>query len=111
MSSTTARKPPSGTPGRDPPTKTSASPSALNRTPSRASTPTTTGANGGVQRTRSVRSGINGTPVSARAAARKPGAPSSLSMSSSQADGNDNDDAARDEAAAYLQELKDRLQK
>ena len=44
--------------------------------------------------------------MSARAAVRKPGAPSGLA---SQVDGGDDD--AREEAAAYLQELKDRLQK
>jgi hypothetical protein len=116
MSSTTAaRKPPAagtgtGTPTRDTASKSAAataSPGAAGRTPARASTPT--GTANGMQRTRSVRSSNNGTPVSARAAARKPGAPSTLSMSSSQADGGD--DEARDEAAAYLQELKDRLQK
>ncbi|KAF2656032.1 hypothetical protein K491DRAFT_692388 [Lophiostoma macrostomum CBS 122681] len=109
--STTARKPPPpGTPAREPSstTKPAASPGAANRTPVRASTPTTNGT-GGMQRTRSVRSGVNGAPVSARAAVRKPGATSGLSQSSSQADGND--DEAREEAAAFLQELKDRLQK
>ncbi|KAF2115192.1 hypothetical protein BDV96DRAFT_493178 [Lophiotrema nucula] len=109
MSSTTAaRKPPasSGTPARDSASKT-ASPGTPSRTPARASTPTNT--TNGVQRTRSVRSGVNGAPVSARAAVRKPGAPSGLSTSSSQVDGADDD--AREEAAAYVQDLKDRLQK
>ncbi|KAF2739490.1 hypothetical protein EJ04DRAFT_508769 [Polyplosphaeria fusca] len=107
MSSTTAKKPPAaGTPTRDTTAKTAA-PSTPNRTPARASTPTST--TNGVQRTRSVRSTNNGTPVSARAAVRKPGAPSTLSTSSSQVDGADEE--ARDEAAAYLQDLKDRLQK
>ncbi|KAF2477829.1 uncharacterized protein BDR25DRAFT_338564 [Lindgomyces ingoldianus] len=105
MSSTTARKPPPpGTPGRDSATRSSASPGIANRTPARAATPTSTP--NGVQRTRSVRSSNTGTPVSARAAVRKPGAPSALS---SQVD--DGGDDAREEAAAYLQDLKERLQK
>ncbi|KAF2268394.1 hypothetical protein CC78DRAFT_409382, partial [Lojkania enalia] len=109
--STTARKPPpAGTPARDATART-ASPGSANRTPTRASTPT--GTSNSVQRTRSVRSGNSGTPVSARAAVRKPGAPSSLgtttTITTSQADGQDED--AREEAAAYLQDLKDRLQK
>ncbi|KAH7118994.1 hypothetical protein B0J11DRAFT_560679 [Dendryphion nanum] len=108
MSSTTARKPATGTPTRDSTTKPSSSPGAASRTPARASTPTANGTNG-VQRRQSVRSSVNGTPVSARAAVRKPGAPSTLGMNSSQAD--DNDDDAREEAAAYLQDLKERLQK
>ncbi|KAF2742707.1 hypothetical protein M011DRAFT_497391 [Sporormia fimetaria CBS 119925] len=104
MSSTTARKPPTGTPIRDT-AKSSASPGATNRTPSRTSTP----ASNGAQRPRQMRSGTNGTPVSARAAVRKPGAGSSMSSGSSPADGQDDD--AREEAAAFLQDLKDRLQK
>ncbi|KAF1963571.1 hypothetical protein CC80DRAFT_486929 [Byssothecium circinans] len=109
--STTARKPaPPGTPGRDQAGKVSSSPGAANRTPTaRASTPTSNSANG-VARTRSVRSGVNGTPVSARAAVRRPTHSSNLSMSSSQVEGLD-DEAAREEAAAYMAELKDRLQK
>lgn len=107
MSTATTRKPPPpGTPTRDQAAKVSPSPAAGRRTSTTPSTPTT---NNGVTRTRSVRSGANGTPVSARAAVRKPGASSSLSMSSSQVDGPD--DEARDEAAAYLADLKERLQK
>ncbi|KAF2274850.1 uncharacterized protein EI97DRAFT_434754 [Westerdykella ornata] len=110
MSSTTSgRKTAGGTPTRDSTAKPSASPGAANRTPSRASTPTANSPNG-VQRTRSMRTSISGPPVSARAAVRKPGASSNLSMSSTQAN-TQNDDDARDEAAAYIQELKDRLQK
>ncbi|KAF2012354.1 hypothetical protein BU24DRAFT_275311 [Aaosphaeria arxii CBS 175.79] len=108
MSSTPARKPPAGSTGRDSSTKSSASPGAANRTPSRASTPTSNGTNG-VQRTRSVRSGVTGTPVSARASVRKPGASSNLSTKASQDDANDEE--AKEEAAAYLQDLKERLQK
>lgn len=110
--STTARKPaPPGTPGRDNASKVSPSPGAAARNPARASTPTST-ANGpnGVSRTRSVRQSINGTPLSARSAARKPGSTSNLSMNTtSQADAQS--DEARDEAAAFLQDLKERLQK
>lgn len=54
-----------------------------------------------------MRSGTNGAPVSARAAVKKP-APSILS-NSSQAD--DVDDDAREEQAALIQDLKDRLEK
>ncbi|CAI6335490.1 unnamed protein product [Periconia digitata] len=114
MSSTTARKPaPPGTPARDPASKTSSSPGAASRTPARSSTPTANGANGanGVARNRSVRSSVNGTPVSARSAVKRPHGPSSsLSMSSSRADSPEND-AAREEAAAYMADLKERLQK
>jgi hypothetical protein len=110
MSTAAASKPPStGTPRRDPASRTtSSSPAATNRTPARTSTPTTNNA-GGVTRTRSVRSNANGAPVSARAAVRKPAAPSNLSGNASQADASDED--AREEQAAYLQDLKERLQK
>ncbi|OAL01375.1 hypothetical protein IQ06DRAFT_335687 [Phaeosphaeriaceae sp. SRC1lsM3a] len=105
----TAAAKPAGTPRRDPANKTaSSSPGPAKSTPTRNSTATTNGT-GGVARTRSVRSGANGAPVSARAAVRKPAAPSTLSSNASQADTSDDD--AREEQAAYLQELKDRLQK
>lgn len=104
MSAAAATKPP-GTPRREVNTRTSSSPGAANRTP-RSSTPTTNGTTP-VSRTRSVRGGANGTPVSARAAVKKPAASSNLSTS--QADAADND--ARDEQAALLQDLKERLQK
>ncbi|PSN64659.1 hypothetical protein BS50DRAFT_498329 [Corynespora cassiicola Philippines] len=92
--STTARKPaPPGTPGRDNASKVSPSPGAAARNPARASTPTSTAnAPNGVSRTRS------------------PGSTSNLSMNTtSQADAQS--DEARDEAAAFLQDLKERLQK
>jgi chromosome segregation ATPase len=110
MSTTAAKPPPGGTPRRDAASKTASSSSAgaANRTPTRNSTATTNGT-GGVTRTRSVRSGANGAPVSARASVRKPAAASALSGNASQADTSDDD--AREEQAAYLQELKDRLQK
>ncbi|KAJ4375046.1 hypothetical protein N0V83_002125 [Neocucurbitaria cava] len=109
MATAAANKPPSGTPRRDATSKTSASsPGPANRTPARSSTPTTNGTSG-VTRTRSVRSGANGTPVSARSAAKRPTVSSNLSNGPAQADSTD--DEARDEQAAYLQDLKDRLQK
>ena len=107
MSAAAATKPP-GTPRREANTRTtSSSPAAANRTPARSSTPTANGTSG-VSRTRSVRGGANGTPVSARAAVKKPAASSNLS-NASQPDAADDD--AREEQAALLQELKDRLQK
>ncbi|KAH7091212.1 hypothetical protein FB567DRAFT_268633 [Paraphoma chrysanthemicola] len=109
MSTAAAPKPPVGTPRRDAAARTaSSSPGAANRTPAKSSTPTTNGA-GGVTRTRSVRSGTNGAPVSARAAVKKPAASSNLSSNASQADASDDD--AREEQAAFLQDLKDRLEK
>ncbi|KAF1916145.1 hypothetical protein BDU57DRAFT_556414 [Ampelomyces quisqualis] len=114
--STAAAKPPStGTPRRDAASKNAASsPAAANRTPARGSTPTrnstpTTNGTGGVTSTRSVRSAANGAPISARAAVRKPAAPSHLSSGASQADTSDEE--AKEEQAAYLHELKERLQK
>jgi DNA repair exonuclease SbcCD ATPase subunit len=106
MSAAATTKPP-GTPRREANPRTSSSPAAANRTPARSSTPTTNGA-GGVSRTRSVRGGATGTPVSARAAVKKPAASSNLS-NTSQPDAADDD--AREEQAALLQDLKDRLQK
>jgi len=62
-----------------------------------------------VARNRSVRSGANGAPVSARSAVKKPAAPSNLGGNASQTDTSDED--AREEQAAYLQDLKERLEK
>ncbi|CAE6998974.1 hypothetical protein CFE70_000765 [Pyrenophora teres f. teres 0-1] len=109
MSTATANKPPAtGTPRREINARNAAaSPAASSRTPARSSTPTSTGA-AGVARTRSVRGGTNGAPVSARAAVKKPATASNLS-SASQADAVDED--AREEQSALLQELKERLQK
>lgn len=107
MSTATANKP-AGTPRREAASArtASSSPGAANRTPARSSTPTTNGTGGG-GKTRSVRSGTgtNSTPVSARAAARKPAASSNLAA---QADSTDDD--AREEQAVYLADLKERLQ-
>ena len=107
MSATTARKtaPPS-TPGRDAASKVSATPASS--AARRGSTPNAN-ASSTAQRPRPVRSGVNGSPVSARASVRKPGAPSNLSMSASQTDTNDED--AREEQAAFLTDLKERLHK
>lgn len=102
--STAAATKPAGTPRREPASKT-ASPAPAARTPAKSSAPAT---NGGVARTRSVRSGANGAPVSARAAAKRPTTSSTLSATSQT---DTTDDEARDEQAAYLQDLKDRLQK
>ncbi|KAF1834302.1 hypothetical protein BDW02DRAFT_498636 [Decorospora gaudefroyi] len=109
MSTAATNKPPAtGTPRREATARTSSSsPAATNRTPARSSTPTTNGT-AGVSRARSVRSSANGAPVSARAAVKKPAASSNLS-STSQADAADED--AREEQAALLHDLKDRLQK
>lgn len=108
MSATTARKPaPPGPPARDQASKASTSPAPAGRrtstTPSASSTAT------GPARTRPARSGTNGSPVSARAAVRKPGAPSALSTSASQADTSDED--AREEQAVFMADLKERLSK
>jgi hypothetical protein len=109
MSTAAATKPPaSGTPRREPARTASSSPAAATRTPTRGSTPATNGA-GGAAKKGAARSGANGAPVSARASVRKPAAPSTLSSTASQADTSDDD--AREEQAAYLHELKDRLQK
>jgi chromosome segregation ATPase len=69
--------------------------------------PNTTNSTSTPARSRSVRSGA-GTPLSARAAVKKPGAPSNLSSSTSPDDG---EEEARLETASLIQELKDRLQK
>ncbi|USP75235.1 hypothetical protein yc1106_02509 [Curvularia clavata] len=109
MSTATASKPPAtGTSRREAGARTSsASPGAAHRTPARSSTPTANGASS-VARTKSTRGGTTGAPVSARAAVKKPAAPSNLS-NASQADAANEE--ARDEQAALLQDLKERLQK
>lgn len=103
MSSGLKKPPPPGsTTGRATP---GATPS---RSPSRATTPASPPANG-VARTASRR-GANGSPVSARAAVKKPAAPSSLSSSQTpQLDAEEED--LRIENAALVEDLKERLQK
>jgi hypothetical protein len=110
MSTAAATKPPAaGTPRREPAARTtSSSPAAANRTPTRNQAPTTNGT-GTPAKKGSVRSGANGAPVSARASVRKPAAPSALSSNASQADTSDDD--AREEQAAFVHDLKERLQK
>lgn len=89
---------------------------AAKKPPPRSSTPTAPGKTqagtptNGVARTRSVRSG-NGTPLSARAAVKKPGAPSGLSQTASNTSQDGADEDAREETAALIHELKERLQK
>jgi hypothetical protein len=108
MSTATANKPAAGTPRREVNARTSSSsPGAASRTPARSSTPTTNGA-AGVSRTKSVRSAASGAPVSARAAVKKPAAPSNLSNKSAAGAA---EEEARDEQAVLLQDLKERLQK
>ncbi|KAF2753785.1 hypothetical protein EJ05DRAFT_171629 [Pseudovirgaria hyperparasitica] len=109
MSSTPKKPPVSGASSR-PSSNPSSSPGQNARSPSR--TTTTTPASSSTTapaptRTRSLR---NGAPLSARAAARKPGAPSNLSTSASQDDAAAAEDA-RAESAAAIQELKDQLLK
>jgi Rad3-related DNA helicase len=110
MSTAAATKPPAaGTPRRETAARTtSSSPAAANRTPTRNPAPTTNGT-GTPGKKGSVRSGVNGAPVSARASVRKPAAPSALSSNASQADTSDDD--AREEQAAFVHDLKERLQK
>ncbi|KAF2495539.1 hypothetical protein BU16DRAFT_392099 [Lophium mytilinum] len=104
MSATTAAKKPPP-PGR---ANTQTTPGAPSRSPSRTSTPAAS--TNGVARTRSIRSG-NGTPLSARASVKKPGAPSGLSQTASTASQDGADEEAREETAALIYELKERLQK
>jgi hypothetical protein len=105
--STAAAKPPAGTPRRDAAAaRNASSPAPANRTPAKAAAATKEAAS--VGKTRPVRSGTNGAPTSARAAVRKPAAASNLSSGASQ---DTSDDEAREEQAAFLQDLSDRLRK
>ncbi|KAL4958528.1 hypothetical protein BDW69DRAFT_153769 [Aspergillus filifer] len=102
--SATPRKP--GSPANT--TKSSAADSTTNGTPPRGhSRSPTTGANG-VSRSPSLR---GSTPVSARAAARKPGR-SNLSMSSvPKIPADPSEEEARAQNAALIEDLKEQLQK
>ncbi|KAF2402615.1 hypothetical protein EJ06DRAFT_520556 [Trichodelitschia bisporula] len=93
-----------------------ASPSTTGTTPGGQGTPrkstagpasasTTTGSPNGVTRSRSVRT-TNGTPISARAAVKRPSQSSNLIQAMTPAD-----EDARIEAAALIEDLKTRLQK
>lgn len=107
MSTAVKKPPPPGAAGRA--NSTPSTPGAAGRNSPRSSTPNSAATNG-VNRNRSVRTS-SGTPVSARAAVKRPGAVSSLSSSSTSAAADDTDDDVRAETAALIQELKDRLQK
>ncbi|KAF2102231.1 hypothetical protein NA57DRAFT_20669, partial [Rhizodiscina lignyota] len=112
MSGPLKKPPPSGatpsgrTPSANPTSNPGASPA---RSPSRTSTSASTPANG-VARSRSVR-GANGSPVSARAAVKRPAAPSGLSSSSTPSLDAAEEEDARIENAALVDDLKERLQK
>jgi len=107
MSAAIKKPPPPNTIGRRPSVNPTSSPSLSSRGPS-PSTPSTTN---GINRTRSVK-GPNGTPASARAAAKRPGAgTSNLSNSNlSLASDDASEDDARAETVALIDELKSRLQ-
>jgi hypothetical protein len=84
-----------------------ASPGATPRNSARAGTPSTPTGNG-VARTRSPRTN-NGTPISARAAVKKPTVSSGLGTSTTAAEAGEED--GRIETAALVEELKEQLQK
>lgn len=101
---------------KKPPSQDRASPSrnqtsqgqAPARSPSRASTPAS-GTSNGVARSRSVR-GANNSPVSARAAVKKPTAPSGLSNSQTTTPTAEEEDA-QIEHSALVEELKEQLER
>jgi hypothetical protein len=109
--STGLRKPPAsdGTPGRRGPTNPSVSPSVPSRSPALVSGAPTNG----VARTRSIRGSTTGTPMSARAAAKRPaGSLSSLGSNNvSPASEDADEDDAKAETAAAIEDLKGRLGK
>ncbi|KAI9787492.1 MAG: hypothetical protein M1839_000021 [Geoglossum umbratile] len=109
--STGLRKPPAsdGTPGRRGPTNPSVSPSVPSRSPALVSGAPTNG----VARTRSIRGPTTGTPMSARAAAKRPaGSLSSLGSNNVSPTSEDADeDDAKAETAAAIEDLKGRLGK
>lgn len=84
------------------------SPSVLNRSPSRASTPTTTG--NGISRTRSLR-GPNTAALSARASAKRATGVSGSGEDAPKMSALLTDGDARAEAAALMEDLKERLQR
>ncbi|KAI9836802.1 MAG: hypothetical protein M1819_000967 [Sarea resinae] len=86
-------------------------PSATGRVPARSPTPSSAPASNGVTRTRSSRGSI-GTPVSARAAAKRPVPTTTRSTSAISTTSHDGvDDDTRAETAALIDDLKLRLQK
>ncbi|KAL3467129.1 hypothetical protein BJX64DRAFT_283854 [Aspergillus heterothallicus] len=103
--SATPRKP--GSPANSHKSST-ADPQATNGTPSRGHTRSPTTPSNGLSRTPSLRGSA---PVSARAAARKPGR-SNLSMSSvPKIAANPSEEEARAQNAALIEDLKEQLQK
>lgn len=105
---TNLRKPPAtGSSDRMSPAATPATPpGATSRNSARPTTPSSPATvTNGVARNRSVRT-ANGTPISARAAVKKPAGSSSLGTSTSAADTD-----ARIESSALIEELRERLEK
>jgi chromosome segregation ATPase len=99
MSAANLKKPPgSGSTGRMSPSTNPSSPGAPTRSSARASTPST-----GVTRSNSVRTSVNGTPISARAAVKKPTVVAGAKAVK--------DEEARTSASALIEDLKARLQK
>lgn len=105
MSATTPRKP--GTPGNSSKSST-ADPTSVNGSTTRGHARSPSAASNGLNRSPSLR---GSTPVSARAAARKPGR-SNLSMSNVPRISNDtSEEEARAQSAALIEELREQLQK
>ncbi|GES66399.1 M protein, serotype 2.1 precursor [Aspergillus terreus] len=105
MSATTRK---SGTPGNSAKSSTASDSPSVNGTPSRAHSRSPSAATNGISRSPSLR---GSTPVSARAAARKPGR-SNLSMSSVPRVASDpTEEDARAQNAALIDDLKEQLQK
>ncbi|KAL4917155.1 hypothetical protein BDW62DRAFT_184254 [Aspergillus aurantiobrunneus] len=103
--SATPRKP--GSPANA--NKASTTDPSTNGTPSRGHTRSPTTSTNGLSRSPSLR---GSTPVSARAAARKPGRSSNLSMSSvPKAAADPSEEEARAQNAALIEDLKEQLQK
>ncbi|KAI9820429.1 MAG: hypothetical protein M1832_003762 [Thelocarpon impressellum] len=93
----------------------SSSSTPLSRRPSRSPTPSTPPPNHGLAPSRSIRGGAVGTPVSARAAAKRAGGGHPTLSASANTNGPDGwpdagESDARAEAAAVIEDLKTRLQ-
>ncbi|KAE8151162.1 M protein, serotype 2.1 precursor [Aspergillus avenaceus] len=102
--STTPRKP--GTPGSA--AKSSTDSPTVNGTPSRTHTRSPSTSTNGVSRSPSLR---GSTPVSARAAARKPGRSNLSTSSVPKVNRDPSEEEARAQNAALIEELKEQLQK
>ncbi|KAI9679708.1 MAG: hypothetical protein M1822_007314 [Bathelium mastoideum] len=96
-------------PGTNTPNTLNTPPAGSTRSPSRNSATPPTGVSATPSRTRPARA-ANGGVVSAKAAVRKPGGPSSLSNSTSIPDDEAEQDA-RTETLALVEDLKERLRK